>query len=246
MLHEPSRGIFVEFVRQNAKRILEIGPFTNPVCKGENVKYFDVMSKEKLIERASFLKRPVYDAVHIDFISPVGDLSVVRESFDACVSCHAIEHQPDLIKHLNDIEKALDINGKYFIIIPDKRYCFDYFIKESTIADVLEARGRKVHTLKSVIEHRALTTHNDVQRHWLGDHGAPRYVTDPSSVNSALAEYDRASGGYIDVHAWQFNPNSFRGIVVMLNSLGLTRMKVDRIFQTSYGSNEFYAILSLG
>jgi len=223
--------------------VLEIGPFTNPVCSGENVRYFDVLNKAGLITRAEAIGRSTGGAVDIHYVSPIGDLSIVRDTFDVCISSHAIEHQPDLIRHLNDVEKILNEGGRYFLVVPDKRYCFDHFIPESSIADILTARGRKIHTLRSVIEHRALTTHNDVQKHWAGDHGVPKYITDPKSLSSAAAEYERANGEYIDVHAWQFNPNSFRRNISLLNSLGLIQLKVDQVFQTAYGSIEFYAIL---
>ena len=63
--------------------------------------------------------------------------------------------------------------GCYVIIIPDKRYCFDHFINETTIADVVNMNVNKVknHSVKSVIEHRGLTCHNDSVRHWNNDHG---------------------------------------------------------------------------
>lgn len=32
--------------------VLEIGPFTNPLVRGKNVRYFDVLNKEELIIRA--------------------------------------------------------------------------------------------------------------------------------------------------------------------------------------------------
>jgi len=242
MLIEPSKRSFLSMISTN-ESVLEIGPFTHPVCGGKNVKYFDVLNKAGLIKRAEALGRSTDGAVDIHYVSPLGDLSIVQEKFDICISSHAIEHQPDLIRHLNDVEKILNDGGRYFLVIPDKRYCFDHYIPESSIADILTARGRKIHTLKSVIEHRALTTHNDVQKHWAGDHGVPKYITDPKLLSSAAAEYERANGGYIDVHAWQFNPNSFRRNISLLNSLGLIRLKVDQVFQTAYGSIEFYAIL---
>lgn len=244
MLKEPSRHLFVDMVKGSAS-ILEIGPFTNPVCTGKNVRYFDVLDKPSLIRRAEQIGRPIDRAVDIDFVSPVGDLSVVDEKFDACISSHAIEHQPDLIKHLIDVERILNPGGRYFLIIPDKRYCFDHFIPESSIADILEARGSVTHTLQNIIEHRALTTHNDVKRHWRGDHGRPRYIEDPIVVKRAMDEFHNAKGSYIDVHAWQFTPNSFRQNIDTICQLGIIRMRVEVIFQTAFESVEFYAVLRL-
>lgn len=42
--------------------ILEIGPFTHPGFKGENVKYFDVLDREGILERAKKLSLPLDSA----------------------------------------------------------------------------------------------------------------------------------------------------------------------------------------
>ena len=46
-----------------------------------------------------------------------------------------------------------------------------------------------------------------------------------------------------DQHAWVFTPGSFAEIVFLLNHLGLTKLFVDRLHPTAYGSHEFYAVL---
>ncbi len=47
-----------------------------------------------------------------------------------------------------------------------------------------------------------------------------------------------------DQHAWIFTPGSFAEIVFLLNHLGITKLFVDRLHPTAYGSHEFYAVLS--
>src|SRR5579872_180659 len=129
-----SRTNFIELIPKDAAT-LEIGPFYNPVAKGKNVKYFDVLNQSDLTARAKSIGTPYENIPKIDFVDPQGDLSVISEQFDVVVSCHCIEHQPDLIDHLQKVEKLLNPGGFYFIIIPDKRYCFDHFIPETTIAE---------------------------------------------------------------------------------------------------------------
>ncbi|MGH6761887.1 MAG: methyltransferase domain-containing protein [Phyllobacterium sp.] len=239
---EFSRAELVSLIDQNYD-VLEIGPFTNPVCRGNRVRYFDVLSRNGLVERAIKVGYPSGSAVDIDYVSPNGDLSVVNDKFDICISSHCIEHQADLIAHLDQIDRLLKVGGRYFLIIPDKRYCFDHFISESTIADILDARGRTTHTLRSVIEHRTLTTHNDPSRHWRSDHGTQAAYFDVNVVKKALVEYADAKGGYIDVHAWQFTPASFRNNLNALAGLGLTKLHVETVYHTPFGSFEFCAIL---
>jgi len=99
---------------------LEIGPFDCPVLIGENVKYFDVLSKEELIERAKKIGRTqnIHNIPFIDFISSDASLDSVKEKFDLILSCHAIEHQLDFIQHLNDVSNILKQDGYYVIICP--------------------------------------------------------------------------------------------------------------------------------
>src|SRR5271165_3106642 len=122
------------------QRLLEIGPFCTPVFKGDRVRYFDVLARPGLLLRA---KEHGIDASgcpdEIDFVSATGDLGIVDESFDAVFSSHCIEHQPDFIQHLVEVRRILGPSGRYFLIIPDKRYCFDHYIEESTPVDIIGA-----------------------------------------------------------------------------------------------------------
>lgn len=236
-----------DFVRLLAgiPSILEIGPLANPMRSGSGVKYFDVLPTEALKRRAV---AHGYDATRcpsIDFVSASGDLSVVTEQFDAVVSSHAIEHQPDLIQHLAGVARILKTHGRYYLAIPDKRYCFDHFIAESTIAEVLDAhmRQRRFHDAVDVIAHLALTTHNDPVRHWNRDHGECAFRSNPGCLADAVSTYERNRGVYFDTHAWQFVPDSFKEILQLLAGLGVAQFSVERVYPTLRGSVEFYAVL---
>jgi SAM-dependent methyltransferase len=239
-----SRTTLVSLVRPTDS-VLEIGPFVRPVLRGPNVRYFDVLDKASLIQRAETYGDPTKGAVDIDFISPAGDLSVVEGSFDVIFSSHCIEHQPDLVSHLSQVSAKLQKGGRYLLVIPDKRYCFDHFIPESTIDAVLAAAAeqRTRHTVQSVIEHRAHTTHNDAARHWAGDHGAPVMASNPGRVAEAVAEYEAAQGAYVDVHAWQFTPQSFDSVISQLHSRKMSTLKVAQVHATPPGQFEFCAVL---
>jgi SAM-dependent methyltransferase len=227
--------------------VLEIGPFTNPaITDVPKIKYFDVMDKAGLIDRAKAIGYPFERAVTIDYVSPTADLSVITETFDIVFSSHCIEHQPDLIGHLAHISRILKRGGAYLLVIPDRRYCFDHFIPDTTFEKVTAAKGRKVHTLESVIEHRAHTGHNDVARHWAGDHGRPAYEGNPGLIDGAVAEFNAAQGGYIDVHAWQFTPASFGLLMRQLNEARLISLVPTAVYQTPHGYQEFCAILKSG
>jgi len=238
-----SRHDFIPLIPKD-ETVLEIGPFYSPIVRGEKVKYFDVLNHNELVERAKELNYPVEQVPYIHFTDPKGDLSVINEKFDAVVSSHNIEHQPDLIDHLRKVENLLNAGGLFFCLIPDKRYCFDHFLPETTIADIVmrHKEKRNTHYLKSVIEHLALTTHNDPKRHWDGDHG-PQYHDVANRVNAAIKEYEEANGNYIDVHAHYLTPNTFPEIIKGLNELHYTGLHVVRTYHTRRYQNEFFVIM---
>ena len=238
------RDVFFSLLR-DAGSILEIGPLASPSVRGPNVKYFDVVGTEALKAKAKASQLNPKNCPDIDYVSPTGDLAVIDAQFDAVVSSHAIEHQPDLIQHLLGVARILQPGGSYFLAVPDKRYCFDHFIAESTIAEVLDAhvRQRRVHDAASLVEHRALTTHNDARRHWSGDHGEPAYKSNPGVFRDALQTVLASGGAYLDSHAWQFSPSSFAEILRILFDIEMSPFRVLRVYPTMHGGIEFYAVL---
>lgn len=243
-----SRQDLVRWIsRQGFSSLLEIGPFDCPVVQGPHVKYFDVLNKQELLARAQRIGRVgnLHNIPDIDYVEASGDLIVVGERFDACLSAHVIEHQIDLVKHLQDVSRLLNQAGAYIVICPDKRYCFDHFIAESTIAGIVDAHlsSKPRHSLKSIIETTALTCHNEAFRHWKGDHGPVPYR--PASVSEAIKEYQRSveTGEYVDVHAWQFTPDSLKTNLRLLNDLGYCDLIPEVVFPTARDGIEFYAVL---
>ena len=223
--------------------MLEIGPFCRPLIKGDNVRYLDVMDADALRQRATEIGLDPSDCpAHIHY---TGELAQIDDTFAAVVSSHAIEHQPDLVRHLQEVDRLLDPGGRYHLIIPDKRYCFDALIPESTIANVLYAHEQKrvVHSLQSVIEHRAMVTHNDPGMHWAGEHGPFPPDEQARRVRVALDEFEAAQGGYIDVHAWYWTPEGFRQTMGVVYHLGLTKLRPVRVYQTPALRFEFCAVL---
>lgn len=227
---------------------LEIGPFTRPTVRGPKVRYFDLLDTQALLAPAQSVGYLISNPPEIDYVSADGDLSIVDEVFQAIVSSHVIEHQPDLIGHLLEVERLLSKGGKYFLIVPDHRYCFDHFIEQTHLNEVLAAHSerRTRHTLQSVVNHRARTTHNDAWRHWKGDHADPGYEEGiEARTRAAEIEYSSTEGRYISVHAWQFTPLSFYEILQSLNKKGIIQLSPQAVFNTPLALDEFCAVLAL-
>ena len=253
-------------------KILEISPWDNPFLHGRNVKYFDATNADTLKKTSKAANRPFNNIpAKIDFVSQNGDLSVVDETFDLVVSVHFVEHCPDLVKHFQNVGRILNSGGLYILVIPDKRYCFDYYHSESTFSEVIDAfvNKRKIPRLADVINLACTYTHNNATLHWLGNHGerygyrntalesdlnievmGEYFFDDGKGINREklfrlIEKYAQAlkTGKYISTHNWRFTPDSFGYIVNLLDALGFIELSLYRLCHTIWGRHEFVAIL---
>jgi SAM-dependent methyltransferase len=238
-----SREAFAALVPPDADA-LEIGPYYSPLLRTPRTWFFDVLTRSEMIARAAAEGFDGSTAPAVDFVSPTGDLGIVDMTFEYVFSSHAIEHQPDLIAHLQSVERLLRPGGRYFAIVPDKRYCYDHFSAESDLADVVEAHVEKrtFHTLRSVLAESVLTTHNDCMRHWNGDHGTYLEAS-AARLAEGLRDYAARAGSYLDVHAWYFTPDSLRAILAALRASEYVNLELERLYPTRKGTFEFWFVL---
>jgi hypothetical protein len=240
-----TRSGFLSAVPRTGK-LLEIGPLCAPAFSGERVSYFDVLDRTGLIDRARAHGLDSGSCPEkIDYVSPTGDLSIVDGMYETIFSSHCIEHQPDLIKHLTDARRIISPSGRYFLAIPDKRYCFDHFLEESTPFDIVAANleRRRVHTFKSVYNLIVMTTHNDSVAHWTGNSADPHGSTRDERIREAERIYKSLHGAYFDCHAWQFTPQSFHRCLTILLERQYIQFSIERIYETVRNANEFFCIL---
>lgn len=209
---------------KNFNSMLEIGCFDKPSLerfrKKKNViiSYADWLSKEELQARASKIEGRNKDEVpEIKYVLAKG-YEQINFNYEAVISHHCIEHQPNLVAHFNEIYKIIKNKGTYFASIPNKNRCFDHFLPESNILDVVLAflEKRTKPSLKSVLEHRAFTSHNFVKDE------NPFESLNPNRMDRYKRIFDEFNNsGYIDVHCWQFTPESFHLLMNQLHTLGL-------------------------
>jgi len=235
----------------SAERALEIGPFTRPLLSGPKVSYADIYSTEQLQEMAPGIGLDATGVPIIQWVVSPGDLGAIDEKFDAVLTSHVIEHQPNLVGHLSQVSGLLNEGGRYLVLAPDYRYCFDHFMKPSTISEVLDAHVRKLamHDPRSLIASRLLLAHNDAVRHWGGDHG-------DVNINPAFPDRDRTTRlklavnqavdtpeTLVNEHAWFFTADTFAEIMSDLLALELMDLEVERLYPSMRNTIEFWAIL---
>jgi hypothetical protein len=241
-----NRKSFLQLVIQSGN-MLEIGPLDRPQLDASSPNYhsIDVFTKRDLQE---FYKNDP-DVNTDQIIEPTyvignNDYSSINKKFKCIFSSHSIEHMPCLVTFLQNIEGLLEDDGYIYFIVPDKRYCFDYYKKETDIYDVIQLYYEKNYRPRfaDVLKMRTLSTHNNSIDHWLNEHGENDFKRRLfEQYNNILDEYN--TGRYLDTHVSYLTPHSFLTIIEILKGLGLIALDVKKMFHTIKGSNEFYTIL---
>jgi hypothetical protein len=233
--------------------LLEIGPGQAPCFRGDNVQYFDVLDAAALRQRAKDLNVQEFGQSaddcpeYIHYVSPTADMKIVNRKYDFVFSSHAVEHQVDLISHLQIVSGLLHPGGAYLIICPDRRYCFDANRTGSSLGQVIETHEfkRARHSLTTLIDTVAYPSHNDGIRHWRGDTPGV-YRIDVKAVTDAVSQWRDAEVGqyYIDRHAWLFTSDSFRLITQFLVDANYIDLFPSRVFDVPENASEFIAVLA--
>lgn len=229
---------------------LEIGPSHNPIApkiKGYNVHILDHASAADLRRKYQGHGINLDNIEEVDFVwhgETFQELIGETGCYDWIIASHVIEHVPNFISYLQQCEALLKPSGILSLVIPDKRYCFDYFSSSSTTGNVLDAyaekRVRPSHG--QVFDHIANASKRNNNIAWGedGKGGADELVhTFAEAQQHWVASVTKPD--YIDVHCWRFTPASFRLLISDLQGLGLIGLEIKAEFDTS--GCEFYVSL---
>jgi SAM-dependent methyltransferase len=238
-------------------KVLEIGPSYGPVVQrseGWNVFSLDHLDAEGL--RKKYAYDPNVDPAmisEVDFIWETGPLDSAlpdnhRGTFDAVIASHVIEHFPDLLGFFLSAERMLRPNGILSLVVPDKRFCFDYFQSIPLTGDVLDAhaKSRSRHSRKTAFNATAYTVRSTQGISWTTTKTPTLSFAFEDGLSGAHNQYsapvDPAATGYLDFHGWYFTPSSFRLICLELAALRLMTFTELAFFDTS--GNEFFVTLT--
>lgn len=229
---------------------LEVGPAFAPIlpkADGYRVETIDHLNAEGL--RDKYANTPAVNLTAIEDVDyvwdgrPLDEVIGHMERYDFIIASHVIEHTPDLVNYLRACERLLRPGGILSLVVPDQRFCFDYFRFPTTTGEVLDAYllQRTKHSPGAVFDAVALCAERNEQIAWaktsVGD------ITLKHNLADAVYQYERAKSlnEYIDIHNWRFTPSSFRLILRELRVLELTSYIEKGFFETS--GCEFYLSL---
>ncbi len=233
---------------------VEIGPLCRPaVAKSEGkIIYVDHADTESI--RTKYAADPAVNTgeiVEVDAVWGEQTLQVClkHEKADYVIASHVIEHVPDMITWLEEIEAVLRPEGSLRLVVPDRRFTFDYLRRESRLCDVVNAYALKARTPLpiAILDHFISVRQVDLQAAWGGTLPADLPLVPGHNLNGGIrvARDQIANGTYHDVHCWVFTPRSFAKLFEEAAAEGLIHFTCEVIHDTEPGQLEFVVVLRL-
>jgi hypothetical protein len=250
-----SRIEIINFINKNIDTIngnyLEIGALHNPWLKdhvnNQNLKYLDFTTTEQL--KLNYENDPnvnISNIVNVDYIFDPTKLygEYINERFNIVFSAHNIEHQPDLITHLNNVESVLVNGGYYIILCPDFRYIFDFYRNPTNIIDVLYLKKDKFPNFLTYLEfiftsNKTSNNQDENFYKWNNMSNQDRLSTQNELINKNFnfnktdIEKIFNNTNYNDCHVWKFYYQNFIDILTKLNELNYTNFKIELVHTTN-------------
>lgn len=231
---------------------IEIGALDRPLVTTEmsDVRYVDHATNDELM--AKYAASPNVQLDRLVDVSYVWGEKTLRESvgesehFDYVIASHVIEHVPDLVGWLRDVRSILKDGGVLSLVVPDRRFTFDYRRPTSAISAIIDAHLAQLRRPSpgQVYDHFSHVVHLDAKDAWAGDfvpEDLRRKFSDDIAVQKMVLAED--SEDYIDVHCWVFTPQSFFTTFRDLARTRLVDFAVAGFVPTEEGNNEFYVAL---
>lgn len=238
-------------------RGLEIGPLHMPLIprSAADVSYLDLYDRDRLYETNKVNPHITHETIpDIDY--PMWDGNRMRTleeaakegaPFDWALASHVVEHVPDLIGWLGQVEAVVAPEGALVLVVPDRRYTFDAHRPPTTMGQILHAHdtGDVVPSVRAVFDHHRSAVNADPKRlHHRGPSEAETCVHDLGYTKDQVERARR--GEYVDCHVWTYTDRSFPEIIAELRRLGLTGWSVETILPVPDNDIEFYVVLRRG
>ncbi len=223
---------------------LEIGPGRHPIAPLRMGYPVDTLDYRDNCEDRSSANGEAQRLTYLWSGEPYADLTKGKK-YDWIIASHVIEHMPDLIGFLNNCSDILQPDGVLFLLIPDKRFCFDYFRSVSSLAEVFDAHSSPANSpsLGKALEQILYAADMDGSIAW--NAAFPREPMLSNRIDAALERLksaDHRVSTEEDVHSWVFVPHSFRLLVEDLHAMQLINLR-ECAFHSTIGC-EFYMKLS--
>ena len=236
------------------KQGLEFGPLASPILNKTvaNVQYVDFASQDYLREK--YKSDPSVDISKIDEVDIIlGSNSILDfakpDSFDFVIASHVLEHVPNLIGWLQEIQILLKPEGQVGLALPDMRFTFDHLRNTSKTSDIAAAYYKKSRSPspEQILDHLLYFSSIDVDAAWRSlIRNEPRVKVFDNSLRLASFPVIDAidNGTYHDVHCWVFSDLEFCKLMLWLCEEDLITFSSQTFFPTQLGEFEFFLTLA--
>ena len=229
-------------------RGLEVGALHSPIVPRDRSRVSYVDWADTVTLRKKYEHDPAVDVasiVDVDYLwaGQAGLAGIVGDDkFDFAVASHVVEHVPDLVTWLAELSSVLAPGGEIRLVVPDRRFTFDYRRAETRSSEVLEAwiEQRRVPSARATLDMLLNYATVDHAAVWRGERPAPpRGPVDNPAHWLMVARQCEAQTAYHDVHAWVFTPRSFAVLMSELIEFDVLRLGCSLFRDTQEGQLDF-------
>jgi hypothetical protein len=230
---------------------LEIGPRNAPLVRKADgpILYADYADTETVRANLNVSGEDPSGVLEIDIVTGGGSLAAVAPGkVDYILASHVAEHVPDLLGWLIDLHAILTEGGTVGLAIPDRRFTFDRFRAESTIAEAVEAYllAATRPSLRQVFDSAWPAVEIGVDQAWRNE--IPKHATAEHRLARLKPALDlvrrlHQTPTYNDAHCWVFTPASFLDLLDQAARMDLLPYTLQTFHPTEHYGYEFYAVL---
>ncbi|MGF6550148.1 methyltransferase domain-containing protein [Paraburkholderia youngii] len=231
---------------------VEIGPLCWPLVRhsdGGEIIYVDHTDTPHLREK--YKDDPHLNVNEIVDVDAVWGRNTLHEAIkgryvDYVVASHVVEHVPDLVTWLRELATVLKRTGEVRLAVPDRRYTFDYFRRESRLPEVLASyiSRARVPQPYSLLDHCLSAADISTLEAWqkqIDPRSVKRLHTWQGALHIARDAFE--NGTYHDVHCWVFTPRSFAKLFAELCEMELIDFACEDFNDTLHNDIEFSVVM---
>lgn len=227
---------------------LEIGALNRPITRKSEgpviyVDHFDTNGlREKYRNDPNVNVEAIVDVEAVWGVQTLAQCIGETRKVDYVVASHVIEHVPDLITWLEEISAILTSTGELRLVVPDRRFTFDFFRNETRFCDIVATwmvRARRPQP-QQIADHMLNVTQIDAAAAWreTPNPANRRAMFDFAGVRGVITD-SLTNGTYHDVHCSIFTPASFAALMQDILHAGLTDFGCAFFHDTEPGQLEF-------
>ncbi len=227
---------------------IEFGAYDRPLFSPDtcDVDFADYYTTQELKDFAARDGAHVPTIVDVRYvIKGVAFAETISTKYDFVIASHVVEHIPDVVRWLQNMEKILNDNGKLFLVVPDKRFTFDIVRPLSTLGKVLGnfVEKRESPRFEDVFDtidlYRGVSSQGIWNQTENAESSLPRFAPNPA-LEIAQDYYERRDAS---VHSHVYTFDSLRRIIGQLRELSLIKLHEEAAYDVYRPYNEFYVVL---